>query len=103
MNSSPEYSRGWNACAEVWDSNRKEALQRDVTNRSDDYQEGWNESLQRIIQEHRANLERLQQVKEEGYAGVLPGGEVVDRREWPNAIPMQKNSLLNIPEPKPLP
>ena len=45
----------------------------------------------------------LQKVKAEGFAGVLPTGEIVDRREHPKAIPMQKNSLLNIPEPQPLP
>ena len=40
---------------------------------------------------------------EEGYAGMLPNGNIVDRREQPDAVPMQKNNLLNVPEPKGLP
>lgn len=35
-----------------------------------------------------------------GYAGVLPNGNIVDRRNFPDAIPMQKNSQLGVPEPK---
>lgn len=37
-----------------------------------------------------------------GYAGVLPNGEIVDRREYPNAVPIQENKLFNTPPPKPL-
>jgi hypothetical protein len=37
-----------------------------------------------------------------GYAGVLRDGTVVDRRIHPEAMPMQANSLLGIPEPKPV-
>jgi len=37
---------------------------------------------------------------EAGYSGVLPNGNIVDRRIYPNAIPMQKNSLFGIPTPK---
>lgn len=35
-----------------------------------------------------------------GYAGILSNGNIVDRREFPNAIPIQKNSLFGTPEPK---
>ena len=35
-----------------------------------------------------------------GYAGVDQTGKIVDRREHPDATPMQKNSLLGVPEPK---
>lgn len=48
-------------------------------------------------------LERHAQIQRwvrEGFAGVLPNGEIVDRREFPKAIPMQKNALLGVPEPK---
>ncbi len=48
-------------------------------------------------------LMSLQIIKLEGWAGVLPNGNIVDRREHPTAIPMQKNTLLGIPEPRPLP
>lgn len=37
-----------------------------------------------------------------GYAGVDKTGMIVDRREHPDALPMQKNTLLNIPAPRPL-
>ena len=55
-----------------------------------------NEKLMEFFEKHK-------KVKAEGFAGVLSNGRIVDRREYPEAIPMQKNSLLNIPEPKELP
>jgi hypothetical protein len=48
-------------------------------------------------------LMSLQIIRLEGWAGVLPNGNIVDRRKHPTAIPMQKNTLLGIPEPRPLP
>lgn len=44
-----------------------------------------------------------QKVKAEGYAGILPNGNLVDRREHPEAMPLAENSYLGIPKPKPLP
>ena len=39
-----------------------------------------------------------------GFAGIGgPGGHIVDRREYPDAIPIPKNDLLGVPEPQPLP
>lgn len=38
-----------------------------------------------------------------GFAGCLPDGRIVDRRIHPTAIPMQENSMLGIPAPKPTP
>lgn len=35
-----------------------------------------------------------------GYAGILPNGNIVDRRQHPEAIPCQENSLFNTPKPK---
>lgn len=47
-------------------------------------------------------LKTLEVVKE-GYAGIMPGtGTIVDRREHPEAIPIQENSLLGCPKPKPV-
>lgn len=46
----------------------------------------------------RASLE----LTASGYAGVDRMGNKVDRREFPDAVPMQENSLLNIPKPKPV-
>lgn len=34
-----------------------------------------------------------------GHAGVLPNGNTVDRREHPEAVPMQESALLGIPPP----
>lgn len=38
-------------------------------------------------------------VKAAGYAGVLGTGRLVDRREHPDAIPMKRNAMLDIPDP----
>lgn len=45
----------------------------------------------------------IQGLNQSGYAGVNKQGTIVDRREFPNAIPIQGNSLFNIVKPKPLP
>lgn len=50
----------------------------------------------------REDLIKTFEINQSGYAGVLPNGNIVDRREHPEAIPIQKNSLFNIPEPKDL-
>lgn len=38
-----------------------------------------------------------------GYGGILPNGNIVDRREHKDAIPFQENPLFGTPKPKPLP
>lgn len=43
-----------------------------------------------------------QKTKLSGYAGVLKDGSIVDRRIHPEAMPMQANAHLGIPEPKPV-
>lgn len=46
-------------------------------------------------------LTGLIEISEAGLAGVLPGsGRIVDRRQYPHAIPMQENKLLGIPAPR---
>lgn len=48
-------------------------------------------------------LKRLMETKkviESGYAGILSNGNIVDRREFPDAIPCQENPLFNTPKPK---
>lgn len=35
-----------------------------------------------------------------GFAGCLPNGNIVDRRYFPEAIPVQKNSMFGVSEPK---
>ncbi len=45
-------------------------------------------------------LKKIQEIVASGWAGVMPNGNIVDRRVEPTAIPIQKNTLLNVPEPK---
>ena len=37
-----------------------------------------------------------------GYAGILPNGNIVDRREFNDAIPIQANSMFGVIAPKEL-
>ena len=43
-------------------------------------------------------LETLE-ISKSGYAGILPSGEIVDRRKRPESIPIEKNEMLGIPKP----
>ena len=52
-----------------------------------------------ILQNAREQALRFTQA---GYAGCLRNGMIVDRRLHPEAIPVPANTLLGIPEPKPL-
>lgn len=38
-----------------------------------------------------------------GWAGVLSNGNIVDRRYFPESIPVQKNSIFGVAEPRDLP
>ncbi len=42
-------------------------------------------------------------INESGYAGCLPNGNIVDRRIYPEAIPIQANGMFGVVEPKKLP
>ena len=53
-------------------------------------------------QERLKILMQTMEIIESGYAGVLPSGGIVDRREHPSAIPIQENPLFNTPKPKKL-
>lgn len=44
----------------------------------------------------------LLEVIKDGYGGIINGGQLVDRRKNPEAIPLQENSYLNCPKPKPI-
>ncbi len=37
-----------------------------------------------------------------GYGGMLPNGNLVDRRKFPYALPLKANTLLGVPESKPV-
>lgn len=45
-------------------------------------------------------LVKTKVIIESGYAGVIPNGNIVDRREYSEAIPIPANPLFNTPEPK---
>jgi hypothetical protein len=48
----------------------------------------------------RENLEKVHAAIHSGYAGVMSNGNIVDRREYPEAVPIPRNDLLDVPEPK---
>lgn len=58
------------------------------------------ELKQKLIDAGRTDLLEILELNSSGYAGVLSSGMIVDRRKFPEAIPIQKNRLFNIPEPK---
>lgn len=60
------------------------------------------EQKEKLIKAGRQDLIDIHEINQSGYAGVLSNGNIVDRRIYPHAIPIQKNSLFNIPEPKEL-
>lgn len=45
-------------------------------------------------------LMETMEIIESGYAGILPNGNIVDRRQHPEAVPCQENPLFNTPKPK---
>ncbi len=49
------------------------------------------------------DLLKLIEISKSGYAGCLRDGSIVDRREFPNAVPVQQNSIFGIPKPLPAP
>ena len=47
-----------------------------------------------------ALLNKTMEVIKSGFAGVLSNGNIVDRREYPDAMPIPANPMFNTPEPK---
>jgi hypothetical protein len=47
-------------------------------------------------------LRKIIALNKTGYAGVMPNGNIVDRREHPEAIPVQENRMLGVVKPKPV-
>ena len=45
-------------------------------------------------------LLKTMDVIKSGYAGVMPNGNIVDRREHPEAIEIPENPLFSTPKPK---
>ena len=55
--------------------------------------------IQEQKQERIKKLLEIVDLTKSGYAGILPNGNIVDRREFPNAIAVQENSLLGCAKP----
>jgi sulfur carrier protein ThiS len=53
-------------------------------------------------QEKLKELLEIVELNKTGYAGVLPNGNIVDRRKHPNAIPIQENRMFGVVKPKPI-
>lgn len=51
-------------------------------------------------EEKLKELRKIIKLNKTGYAGVMPNGNIVDRREHPEAIPVQKNDMFGVVEPK---
>ena len=50
----------------------------------------------------REDLVEIYELNQSGYAGINPNGNIVDRREFPKAIPIPENKMFGIPSPKSL-
>lgn len=61
-----------------------------------------NEQRAKMEAAGRHDLISIHEITIAGWAGVLPNGNIVDRRHYPYAVPVQKNRLMRIPNPKPL-
>lgn len=81
-------------CAErgITDEQRKEASAK---------VEKMKEKIPAMVKDTTEYMAKIQNLIKSGYAGVMPGtGMIVDCREFPEAVPIQKNTLLNAPESK---
>ena len=58
------------------------------------------EQRQKLAAQGRTDLIEIYDFTKEGYAGVLPNGQIVDRRKEPNAIACQKNRIMDTPTPR---
>lgn len=55
---------------------------------------------QNPIEAGRQDLIDTYEISISGYAGILPNGDIVDRRLHPGAIAIEENKLLRVPKPK---
>lgn len=60
------------------------------------------EFKQKLIKAGRKGLVEIFEINQSGYAGCDRNGNIVDRRKFPKAVPIQENRLLGIPKPKKL-
>lgn len=60
------------------------------------------ETRQKLRDAGRHDLIETYDLISSGYAGINQLGAIVDRREFPKAVPIKKNSMFNAPDPKPI-
>jgi len=58
------------------------------------------ESIVKLQEAKRYDLILIAYINDSGYAGMLPTGEIVDRRFFPEAFPIDENKMMGIPKPK---
>ena len=51
-------------------------------------------------EERLKELMKIVELNKTGYAGILPNGNIVDRREFLDAIPVQENPIFGVVKPK---
>ncbi len=64
---------------------------------------GYNHKGDETCEQTKARVAELMkglEVIKSGYAGILQNGNIVDRREHPEATPIQENSMFGTPKPK---
>ena len=61
------------------------------------------EIKQKLRDAGREDLIKIHEINQSGYAGCDRNGNIVDRREHPEAVPIQENRMMGIPKPKHLP
>lgn len=58
------------------------------------------ESKQKLRDAGRQDLIDTYELITSGYAGVNKQGTIVDRRLFPDAVPIQENTMFNTPKPR---
>lgn len=61
------------------------------------------ETKQKLRDAGRQDLIDTYEINQSGYAGISKTGNIVDRRQYPDAVPVQENALFGIPPTKELP
>ena len=56
--------------------------------------------MARNIEETKADHLRTVRIIREGYAGMMPNGNIVDRRVHPEAVAVEENDMFGNPKPK---
>lgn len=58
------------------------------------------EQKKKLIEIGRQDLVDTFELTKSGFAGINEKGTIVDRRKFPNAVPIQENGLFGVPKPE---